>query len=193
MVILILILLWIGIGIDGIHHAMRHLPEGMRKMEPRRLSRALDFRSARAVDETPQSASDGRVSEKISNPVESARASVADEAPHHVPSAGGGALHGLSKPVYFIRARSILVEEPIAPESVRRLRRAIEQMLGESRTGIIIMDADGLLTSRSPFLVWADPRLDLTEAVVDRYRMISAESPNVSEVRESPHQSSPRP
>jgi hypothetical protein len=88
------------------------------------------------------------------------------------PIAGNTAPGRQIKAMHYIRSKRILGTDKPDESSVARLKEAVKRVAATTHVESI-MDLDGNTTSQSPFLVFANPRFDLTNEVHAVYRALA--------------------
>ena len=85
----------------------------------------------------------------------------------------GSMFEGRNPRILFIRSLTILESAKPDKQSVVWLRLAVREVSAGFESPVMIVDLDGLVTSNSPFVVYAHPRFDVTAAVQVEYKVLN--------------------
>ena len=107
-----------------------------------------------------------------------------DPALQRIPlNTSGSMVEGRNPRILFIRSLTILKSSKPDKQSIVLLRLAVWEVSAGFESQVMIVDLDGLVTSNSPFVVYAHPRFDVTAAVQAEYKVLNKDSARLSKSR----------
>jgi hypothetical protein len=83
---------------------------------------------------------------------------------------GSGSGKRAASPIYFVRGKEIIGFGEADKGSIRVLQQAIVQVASGFESAVMILDLDGVVPYDSPFIVYANPKFDLTKPVESAYQ-----------------------
>ena len=95
--------------------------------------------------------------------------------------------------ICFVRSHAILESTQLDRDSVERLRAAVAIVSAAAGAPCVVVDRDGLATSQSPFVLYANPSCDLTVAVQAAYLNLQAGGNGIEELGKADQATPPQP